>query len=815
MPRRRSLIRRVGWILIAFAAVLVVLHVVNALRMDTGGLREGARALVNRAVDVGDRAIPEYEDLVLATLPPNPNIGPFYRFDDNLPEAELAEEPSAGSPDEGGEFEFRLEFDVEAETGLVAEKGRSVVEKRDGLLAVTHSDGDYLVNEKPLNIPLANISDIIVRARADKGNRFQLNWAAAGREAELKDNRLSLDLIADGDFHTYVVNAQNAFQRGVELDEFISLLSIAPSNVDGAFVEIDFVRVVSKQWKYQVQKVGTSYETVGGEVRRVLHMIPDQRLEYSVSVPDGDPELSFGRASLLGNVPVEVAISIQAGDETATIFRSTDLDADTWQDEVIDLGNWAGQTVSVRFAVDGAGENVAFISNPVMRSASKRPFNVILILEDTLRADHLSTQGYNRETDPARTRFMNERGIVFLNAHSQATKTRPSIPSMMTSLYPTATGVWNFSDSLSDRYLTLAEILRAQGFETASFIQNGNAGPYAGVHQGFSSLRDASSIGETTEDIFGEQILSWIDQNSNRNFFLYLHAVDPHGPYDPPPPYDRWYRDAPADTLVGERTLPQAGSIDPPWAETPSAEARRLLYDGEIRHNDSVIDTFIQELDSRGLLDSTLLVFVSDHGEWLGESGLWEHRPPGKRPVIHVPLMMSYPAVFDVPSRIQESVQIIDAMPTILELAAVDDSDLLMHGDSLVSLIDGSEPDRWRARVTVSEEPMIMKRYEDPCACGSLFFETWQLHGSEWNWPMRFKSAFVKSGVYRFREDGLKPVVSYLPDLYTRYIRQKTLSDLTSANMRTWQMLTEGQQQNVYKMDPATLEELRGLGYVN
>ena len=61
----------------------------------------------------------------------------------------------------------------------------------------------------------------------------------------------------------------------------------------------------------------------------------------------------------------------------------------------------------------------------------------------------------------------------------------------------------------------------------------------------------------------------------------------------------------------------------------------------------------------------------------------------------------------------------------------------------------------------------------------------------------------------------MKPVVSYLPDLYTRYLRQKTLSDLISANMVTWRKLTEGQQQNVYKMDPATLEELRGLGYVN
>ncbi len=807
--------RRIRWALIVCAGLLIGLHIFNAFRLDSQGLRAGTSELIERAVDIGNRAMPEYQDLVLATMPPNPNNGPFYRFDDNLPAAKAGEKPSGTQPDEGSEFEFRLEFEGGADTGLIAGDGRSTVEQRDGLLVVTHRDRDYLINEKPLGIPLANVSDFIFRARADRGNRFQLNWTAEGHESDLKDNSLSLDLIADGEFHTYVVNAQNAFSRGVEPDQKISLLSITPSNVDGAIVEIDYVRIVSKQWKYQVQQIGTSYETVDGEGRPVLHLVPNQQLEYQVDVPDHEPELSFGIASLLAGPPIDVSIVVKTEAETSRIYSADNLDAAHWQDEVVDLGAWAGQTVTIQFHTRGSGDNVAFFSNPIMRSASRKRFNVILILEDTLRADHLSTHGYKRETDPERTRLMNEQGIVFLNAHSQATKTRPSIPSLMTSLYPTATGVWNFSDSLSDRYLTLAEILRAQGFVTASFIQNGNAGPYAGVHQGFSSLRDAGSIGETTEGLFGERVLNWLDQNGDRNFFLYLHSVDPHGVYDPPPPYDRWYREAPADSLVGEQALPKAASIDPQWAETPSAEARRLLYDGEIRHNDSVIESFIKNLDERDLLEDTLLVFVSDHGEWMGEGGRWEHHPPGNRPVIHVPFMLSYPRLFNASQRLEETVQLIDAMPTILELASVDGSDLLMQGDSLVSLIEGDNREHWQGRITVSEEPMIMKRNEDPCACGSLFFGPWQLHGSLSNWPRRLKSTFVKSGVYRFREDGIKPVVSYLPDLYTRYLRQKTLSDLASANMTTWRKLTEGQQQDVYEMDPATLEELRGLGYVN
>lgn len=815
MLRRIKRPGRLGWIAVVLLGAYIGLNVYNSYRLDTGALKAETERLIARAAELGERAMPEYEELVLATLPPNPNNGGFYRFDDNFADAELADVAETQSGGDGTEFEYQLEFDGGARIGLVAAEGRSKLEERDGVLAVSHRDGDYLVNDEPLAIPLANLSDIIIRARADRGNRFQLNWTAEGREADLRDNKLSLDLIADNEFHTYVVNAQNALTRGVDSNQNISTLAITPSNVDGAEVEIDFVRVVSKLWKYQVQKAGTSFETVDDEGRPVLHVIPGHALRYTVEIPEENPQLAFGVAALLETAKPELTVTLSTGDGGSEIFRAAGIDADRWSDQVVDLSDWAGQAVTIEFVVSGGGENVAFISNPIVRSAIRNRFNVIMILEDTLRADHLSTQGHYRETAPARTRFMNEHGIVFLNAHAQATKTRPSIPSLMTSLYPTATGVWNFSDSLSDRYLTLAEIFRAQGFETASFIQNGNAGPYAGMHQGFSSLRDASSIGETTEDIFGRPVLDWLDQNDDRNFFLYLHTVDPHGIYDPPPPYDEWYREAPRETTVGSKPLPKAASIDPPWAETPSGEARRLLYDGEIRHNDTVLDAFLGQLRERGLLEDTLLVFVSDHGEWMGEGGRWEHHPPGQRPVIHVPLMLSYPKGLGAPQRLEESVQLIDAMPTILELASVDTSDMLLQGDSLLGLIEGRDPQFWDARVTVSEEPMIMQRNETPCACGSLFFGPWQLHGSLWNWPRKLKSEFVKSGVYRFRDDGVNPVASYLPDLYTRYLRQQLLSDLISANMQLWRKLTAGEQQNVYEMDPATLEELRGLGYVN
>ena len=105
--------------------------------------------------------------------------------------------------------------------------------------------------------------------------------------------------------------------------------------------------------------------------------------------------------------------------------------------------------------------------------------------------------------------------------------------------------------------------------------------------------------------------------------------------------------------------------------------------------------------------------------------------------------------------------------------------------------------------------------HREPCVCGSLFYDEWQLHGSTRGWPGRFKSTFLKSAVYRFRDDGMTPVTSFLPDLSTRILRTYALWRIQAANIDFWRTITEGEAGDIYKMDPETLEELRGLGYVN
>ena len=171
------------------------------------------------------------------------------------------------------------------------------------------------------------------------------------------------------------------------------------------------------------------------------------------------------------------------------------------------------------------------------------------MIEDAERADHLSVYGYPTETTPFKEQLMAERGVLFEHAVSNAEKTRPSAGAYMTGLYPTTTGLWYFSDVLSDRMLTWAEIMRAQGYLTVAFTQNGNVGPFAGMQQGFDRMIDASALAAATEEAFtSEQVTRFLEENKDRNFFLYLHAIDPHAAYDPPQPYrDKYMAGADAD----------------------------------------------------------------------------------------------------------------------------------------------------------------------------------------------------------------------------------------------------------------------------
>ncbi len=323
--------------------------------------------------------------------------------------------------------------------------------------------------------------------------------------------------------------------------------------------------------------------------------------------------------------------------------------------------------------------------------------NVIIYLIDTLRADHLGAYGYHRPTSPNIDRFAAD-GILFANAQAQSSWTRPSVVSLLTGLRPRSHGVNRRQDAVAESAETLAEVLARNGYDTAGFVTNGNAGPNFGLDQGFSDyryLRESAKIASRHQlsDHLNLWLFHWLENRAPEAgpFFLYAHATDPHAPYTPAEPFRQ--RFAPdVDPQIG--TLDSVRAIISGKLETTEQTRKQLsdLYDAEIAFNDHHFGQLIERLKELGLYRSSLIILVADHGEEFLDHDGWEHGVTLYQEQLHVPLIVKLPWRSDGSSagkRVDSTVSQIDVMPTILDLLAIPPSPALDGA----SLLDAS-PDR-------------------------------------------------------------------------------------------------------------------------
>lgn len=297
----------------------------------------------------------------------------------------------------------------------------------------------------------------------------------------------------------------------------------------------------------------------------------------------------------------------------------------------------------------------------------KIPHGIILISLDTLRADHLGTYGYYRNTSPFIDIFAKE-SIVFENAVVQAATTLPSHMSIMTSLYPQAHGV-SKDRSLPSGNHTLAELLRNGGYATAAFVDGGWMRGVFGFSQGFDRYEGEETVGIAK---ILPKVKKWLDKNRSQPFFLFLHCYDIHSPYNPPPPYHTMFQDAVYDgSFVPSTDNLRSAAWNKVQLNDQDLEHVIALYDGGIRYTDERIEGFLAYLRNSGLYDKSLIIITSDHGEEFMEHGSFLHWRINYRPNLHVPLIIHLPAYLKKEVRISEFVQSIDLLPTILELAGL------------------------------------------------------------------------------------------------------------------------------------------------
>lgn len=298
----------------------------------------------------------------------------------------------------------------------------------------------------------------------------------------------------------------------------------------------------------------------------------------------------------------------------------------------------------------------------------ERP-NVVIYLVDALRADRLGAYGHSSEVSPQLDRFA-RRATVYDRAWAQTSWTRPSVASIFTGLRPEVHGANGRLDRLGGGMATLAERFADAGYTTAAVVANPNISSEFGFARGFERFLLMEADRRRSNEV-GREVEQWLDERDpSRPFLLYVHTVDPHLPYDPPQPYRTRFapgtgrEDLGSTAVVGAllaRNLVDEGTYAPDLL---------ALYDAEVAHNDHSFGLLLGQLEQRGLDSTTVVVFLSDHGEEFFDHGGWIHGRTLYREVLQVPLVIRVPGQLEG-QRVHAPVQHVDLLPTLLELAGL------------------------------------------------------------------------------------------------------------------------------------------------
>lgn len=336
------------------------------------------------------------------------------------------------------------------------------------------------------------------------------------------------------------------------------------------------------------------------------------------------------------------------------------------------------------------GDAVALAEMPPAPAAAP---NILLIVLDTVRAPSMSLYGYERRTTPNLERLA-QGGVLFERALSTVSWTLPSHASMFTGRYPHEMSA-DRKTPLDATWPTLGELLSRVGYLTAGFIANIEyVSAESGLGRGFLEYDDydlnpgnfalASSLGTFVSqrprfrrlvnnwDVLGRksaaqvnaEFLTWLDNKGPRPFFAFLNYYDAHSPYYPPEPFNTAFGPTtPRDSPLAEQWI-HAKDVPP-----QVLRAENNAYDGAVAYVDEQVGRVVDEISKRGILDNTLIIITSDHGEEFGEHGIFSHGQSLYLPSLHVPLLILYPRRVPAGVRVARAVSLGDVAATVMDLA--------------------------------------------------------------------------------------------------------------------------------------------------
>ncbi len=503
-------------------------------------------------------------------------------------------------------------------------------------------------------------------------------------------------------------------------------LLVRPTDAAGANFEIEWVRLVFRKEYLASVPSGVSWQGLSGIYHETLVSRSPESLRIPMTLPERPwLDLTIGTVE---EVPVAFEVTIaepgarREGNPGPVALRRTLTRPYRWERAPIDLRSFAGRKIELVLSLTSEKPGaLGFWGSPAIRNrdvagprhaagGSSPSRGVILIWADTLRRDHLDAYGYARPTAPTLHR-MAEEGVLFEDCVSQATWTKVSTPSLLTSLYPTSHGVHDFSQRLPASITTLAEVFHEAGYATLSLSSILFTGQFTNLHQGFDELHEDRSLPDPdsskTAREYVDRVLPWLEAHRDVPFFVFLHISDPHDPYRPHPPYDTLWADASKFREHERQASDVRRFITDPLLKRFGMPAREELlragfdpedyvgierdwYDGSIRAMDVEIGRLIERLRELGIDRETLLVFTGDHGEEFFEHGRMFHGQSTYGELANVPLILWQPGTLPGGLRVRDTVETIDLMPTLLELTGLE-GPAGMQGSSLVPFLGAKE----------------------------------------------------------------------------------------------------------------------------
>lgn len=438
-------------------------------------------------------------------------------------------------------------------------------------------------------------------------------------------------------------------------------------------------------------------------LREVFLAPPSTKLQARVHLPeDSSVELEYGflMEERQGKPrSIQVVLGLEQGLQLQRILKSS-REASLQRLKTPPLSKPGPGTFTLE--IQFSGEFCWFFLSSIRIQSPSPPLPeenppVVLISVDTLRADRLACYGYDKPTSPHIDELARD-GILFLKGLNPAPWTLPSYASLFTSLYPSFHGAGIVSEKgmtpVSPDCSTLAESFRNHGYLTAGIVNNTYFLPSLGLHRGFCDFtlfdildRFSFSGGDITR-----AALAWMRDHFQKKFFLFLHYMDPHLPYAPPPDYRKTFLDPSYAGPVGE-SVPDLETLKSRNLRESDRKRVSSLYDAEVAYTDGEVGKILQEMKKLGIYDRAVICFHGDHGEEFWDHEGVEHGHSLYSEILQMPFILKLPQSRFAGKRFSMWVRAIDIMPTLLAASRISLPEQA-DGIDLLSILEGKEGER-------------------------------------------------------------------------------------------------------------------------